>query len=66
LPPVATVCTPGGVTLPPAPEVAVMVAALAENVALIVWGASTLENVNVPDDTAAGFETPSTSTSRMR
>ena len=45
LPPIATVCVPFGVTLPPAPALAVMVAWLCVNVALMVWFAWTLVNV---------------------
>ena len=52
MPPSATFVTPAGVTLPPAPAVAVMVAAACVNVTLIVWAACTLVNVYVPDVTA--------------
>ena len=62
LPPAATVWAVPGVMLPFAPALGVMVNAVAVNVATIVWFAVTLVKVYVPDVTAAGLLTPSTST----
>ena len=61
-PPLVTVSGRFGVMLPFAPGAGVMVNAVAVNVATIVWFAVTLVNVYVPDVTAAGSLTPSTST----
>jgi len=51
-----------GVIVPFAPVVGVIVNVLLANVALIVWLAVTFVNVYVPDVTAVGSLTPSTST----